>query len=196
MKKYYAYFSVITFTIIYSVLRYNIFNDVPWQDLPLYVLNKAVSLSIIFLIFINQFYLSKNKSLTDFRTIITSLLIMHILFSLILLSPEFYSKFFNGNKLNLIGSLSMLFGAAAISALYYYDIKNFLTVTHNSIIDKLNIEKTKIAGLIFVSLHLFAMGIKGWLTPLSWAGFLPPISLIAFIFVLIIIFMKVKILVK
>jgi hypothetical protein len=33
-------------------------------------------------------------------------------------------------------------------------------------------------------MHLFFMGIKGWMNPTGWNGGLPPISLVAFTFFL------------
>jgi hypothetical protein len=40
-------------SIAYAILRYHIFGEVPWKDLPLYVLNKGISLSSLVLLTFN-----------------------------------------------------------------------------------------------------------------------------------------------
>ena len=43
-----------------------------------------------------------------------------------------------------------------------------------------------------IAIHLFVLGIKGWLIPNSWHGGMPPISLVALVIALIPLFVKRK----
>ena len=47
--------AVFLFSLIYAVLRYNVFKGVPWIDFPTYVFNKVLSLSALILFVLNHF---------------------------------------------------------------------------------------------------------------------------------------------
>jgi hypothetical protein len=47
-------------------------------------------------------------------------------------------------------------------------------------------------SLSFAGLHLFFMGIDGWISPMDWNGHLPPITLIGFILIIILLFFPSK----
>jgi len=103
----------LTLSLIYAILRYNIFNDVPWKDLPVYVLNKAVSLAIIILIFYDQYTRNNKKFKNNVWFTIIVLAVFHLLLSVSILIPAYFEKFYDLNQLNIIGSLSILFGVLA-----------------------------------------------------------------------------------
>ena len=110
------------------------------------------------------------------------LIIFHVLLSMVILGPEYYGKFYNSDKLNLVGGLSLLFG---ILAFLGFSIKGIFLL--NTKFDKpflLNSASTvrlKSLNFLFLGVHLFSMGISGWLMPTKWPGYLLPISLIAFL---------------
>ncbi len=156
----------------YAVLRYNIFQAISFEHLPLYVTNKALALSIVVLIFFRLFTKKENHAFYDIT--IYAQLLMHVFISLALLSPAYYPKFFLESKINITGELSLLFGVTALvmflMRLFVRQHKKFSSI------------KLPISVVLFlVSAHVFSMGISGWITPLKWSGYLPPISLIAFV---------------
>ena len=183
----------LTVSLVYAILRYNIFNDVPWKDLPIFVLNKAVSLTIIILLFYDQFKkneIAKSKSNLWFTVLILTML--HFMLSTAILIPDYFGKFYDANQLNIVGSLSLLFGILAFVG--------FLTVAIIRIENKLNTNlsafrshyaKIKLFNFICIGTHLFVMGISGWLIPSDWPAYLPPISLIAFVLLLSSIFILI-----
>jgi len=64
---------VLLFTLSYSIVRYNIFKDVPWTDLPLYVVNKAISFAAniyvaAYLIFERKDYHELSKKMRKYAT--------------------------------------------------------------------------------------------------------------------------------
>ncbi|NOR76280.1 MAG: hypothetical protein GQ525_14130 [Draconibacterium sp.] len=180
------------FSISYAILRYNIFGQVPWKDLPFYILNKAISLTAIILFTVISIFKSLNKSRVHFaqkwidsRTIIEpisfSLVIIHVLISLMLFKSEIYAKFFEENgTINLLGGISMIAGIISFVLLWSLKQKS-LANTKNSYTSNFFPTIFNVV-MIFIMVHLFFMGYNGWVTPEKWHGGMPPISLIAFIF--------------
>jgi len=174
-------------SLVYAILRYNIFKEVPWTDLPIYILNKAVALTIIILIFYNL--VSKNNKSEDSKYLwiaVFFLTILHVLLSSVILIPEYFGKFYNGNKLNLTGSISLLAGIFAflgfiIKGVILYQGSNKTNVKNNSPW----LIQLKYLNHLFIGVHLFVMGFLGWFTPSHWPGWLPPISLLAFLLLIL-----------
>lgn len=182
---------VFLFTLSYSIVRYNIFKDVPWTDLPLYVVNKAISFAAI--IYVAAYIMLEKKDYHELskkmRKYATNLIYIHLTISLILLTPSYYQKFFDGTKMNLTGQISLLSGVLALGVLNSLRFTKKLGV-------KVSLSFLKEYGaeilLFLIAVHLFAMGFKGWLTPGNWPGGMPPISLLSFIAAVVPFFVKKK----
>lgn len=178
------------FTLGYAILRYNIFGSVPWKEIPLYIMNKAISFTAIILFTISysikyqygQGSGIEQKSL-DKRIIIeiTSALIMvHVLMSLLLFKPAVFAKFFEEDgTISLFAGLSMIAGIIAFVLLWGSKL-NSLSNKKNSK-PLLSLPLVVNGAMVFTGIHLFFMGYKGWITPEKWNGGMPPISLIAFL---------------
>ncbi len=183
--------SIFLFALLYSIVRYNIFKDVPWTDIPLYVMNKALAFAAIIYVAI-YIILEKrdhHELSTKIRKYATNLVYTHLTISLIILTPSYYQKFFDGMKFNLIGQLSLLTGVLALGLMNSLRFaKTLNSKSSASFIRKFGAEIL----LFLISLHLFIMGFKGWLTPGSWPGGMPPITLLAFIVSLVPLFVKKK----
>jgi hypothetical protein len=183
---------------LYAVIRYNIFGTTPWKDLPLFILNKAISLTafILFSISYSYDYLNKKiaffaKSQLDKWVIIEatySLIIIHIVMSFLLFKPEVYAKFFEVNgTLNNLGSLSMFAGIISFALVWSY--KQYSLSNNKDIKQPLiSLPGTLNGAILLMLVHLFFMGFNGWMTPEKWYGGMPPISLIAFFFGIVGIF--------
>ncbi len=173
-------------------MRYNIFGNVPWEELPIYVFNKALSLTVVFLILISVL---KRKRLPinakKLWKIIFVLTVIHVFISFRLLGTEYYPKFYFNSEMNLIGYLTISFGITAFIGLIILNSDNLLPTEDGKLIITNFVKKiVKTLIPILIGGHLLSMGIAGWIKPFNWFGYLAPISLIAF--VVIIVFMLIK----
>lgn len=171
---------ILLLCLLYSIIRYNIFAEVEWIDLPLFVFNKALALSS--LILFAHFQFSKNKPNSGdkkyLREYAIIFIVLHILISAVILTPEYFPKFFNLQKLNVIGVLSIFFGILAFGLLLPLINKNGFKEIYNRFKSKQTV------GNIFFTLtaaHVIIMGFKGWFEPNTWPGGLPPITMISFV---------------
>lgn len=180
------------FSMSYAILRYNIFGQIPWKDLPFYIMNKAVSLSAIILFTISSIskFLNKNKTQipeermeinNTIEGISFSLITVHVFLSLMLFKPEILAKFFEEDgTVNLFGSISMIAGIISFVSLCGVKLSSLLNTKGNNRLYFFQFSLNVI--MAFIIAHLFFMGYKGWITPDKWYGGMPPISLIAFVF--------------
>lgn len=162
-----------------------------WIDFPTYVFNKVLSLSALILFVLNHFYKNKKRInssnfLQEFAIIFV---LLHVLISFIVLTPNYFSKFFAESKFNLTGGLSILFGILAIGFLLPLINKS----TFKEIYNRFN-NKKFVANIFFVltTMHVLVMGFKGWFEPQTWPGGLPPITLISFISAISPLFFRIK----
>ncbi|MEI8272920.1 MAG: hypothetical protein WCG08_09885 [Paludibacter sp.] len=158
-------------TFLYSLIRYNVFGKVSYVDIPTYILNKSVAFTIIILLPFILFFKAKKMDvhLKILKQSLQFLLLIHVLLSVCLLSPSYYSKLFIGNKLSLFGNLAILTGVLAISLSILYQSKiNYIVL------------------YALVALHLIFIGGKGWFEPSKWYGYLAPISLICFLILIVV----------
>lgn len=177
----------------YAVLRYNIAGEVPWKDVPIYVLNKGISLASFFLLVlsfsigplknlgapISDKFLGARKSLGLAGLM---LVFVHFVLSITILNPLYYDVFFEENgTLALQGGLSLFGGVMGLVLLWIYNFtfkENFIKAS--PIIKTLTSKKIISIIFLFVGVHLFFMGYSGWTTLHKWQAGLPPISLLAF----------------
>lgn len=199
------YAAIVGFSLVYAIIRYHIAGDVPWQHFPLFIVNKATSLSAV--IFVACSYLigkvihwhDDDKAMRLVVIKFCGLMgvfsaILHSLLSFALLSPAYFSKYFQTDgKLNLDGELAVTAGAAALILLMGPAITT-LPMMPKALggIRWRRSQRLGYAALLFVAVHLVFLGWKGWLDPSGWNGGLPPISLVALIVALIPIVVKGK----
>ena len=110
----------------FSILRYHITSEVAWAHFPLFILNKATSLAAV--VFVACSYLigrvirwhnhdPKLKLVViKFCGLIGfSLAAIHAFFSVCLLTPAYFGKFFaEDSRLNLVGELGLAVGIVAL----------------------------------------------------------------------------------
>lgn len=173
--------------LLYSIVRYNIFKNVPWSDFPVYIFNKSVALTIVFLMFYYRTSISrKNMEVESVWSFMYILVFSHMILSLTILGPSYFSKFYLDGHLNLTGSLSLFTGVVAFIGFSIMGIFKLLKLLKlDFTINKSIISVLKFTNISFVLVHVFIMGINGWLSPSEWPGYLLPISLVAFIVCLI-----------
>jgi DMSO/TMAO reductase YedYZ heme-binding membrane subunit len=199
------FFVVFGFSLLYAVIRYHFAGDVAWRHFPLFILNKATSLAAV--IFVACSYLigkifrwhDHDRAL---RLVVIKfcglmgffLATAHTLFSLSLLSPAYYGKFFDeGGRLNLQGEIAMSVGVVAL----FFLLSPALTTLPMmpKALGGWRWKRSQRAGYVALALvvvHLVAMGLKGWLAPQEWLWGMPPVSLIAVVVALVALLVKRK----
>lgn len=179
MKKYFLIAFIPSF--IYAILRYNIFKEVPWENLPLWVTNKAFALTATILIGYS-FCADKTKPRKEIGILGFYIAIIHSIISFIILKPAYFSKFFSlDGKLNLSGESSMLAGVICLCLLLVATYRSYPAVTEESEVDLKLIHQLVFWAILLNLIHLATMGVPGWLKIDEWPGMLPPISLLSLV---------------
>ncbi len=183
------------FAIGYAILRYHVFGEVPWKDLPFLILNKGLSLGAFMLITLNfalgpaktlglpvpSSWLNARKALGMSGFLFA---LMHVLISFMLFKPAIFGKFFEADgSLTGVGGISMLAGVLAFVVLWGYNLSFQTFLREDKVfIGFITSRKFLIWALLLGGIHLAFMGYSGWMNPSEWNGGLPPISLVAFVF--------------
>ena len=193
------------FSFAYGVIRYHFAGDVPWRHFPLFILNKATSLAAV--IFVACSYLigkiihwhDHDKAL---RLVVIKfcglmgffLAAVHAFFSLSLLSPAYYGKYFDeAGRLNLQGEVAMTVGVLALFFLLSPAVTTLPMMP--KAIGGQRWKRSQRAGYVALALvvaHLVVLGVKGWLAPQGWHGGIPPVSLVAVVAALVPLLVKRK----
>lgn len=172
-------------TSVYTVVRYVAFGEVSPAHIPVYLLNKSVSMASVICLLPTAINHAKGhpKETRYWGTAALNCAFVHILLSLTILSDAYYPKFFGTEKMNLTGELTMLLGVLTTCCFW-----RFNTACSDFIQRRLRL----VLACAFVAGHLAAMGLPGWLAPGKWHGGLPPISLVSFVFAVasLVIFLK------
>ncbi len=191
--------AIITWTFIlsmgYAIVRYHVLGEVPWKDLPFFIMNKGISMSAFILLAFNfTFGPLKNlgapipDSWLRSRRIIGIVgfiqVFVHVIMSFMLFNPAVYAKYFEQNgTMTLITGLSMIGGVLAFIFLWIYNVSfNAAFRKDKDLISFITSRKVLLSAMLFSGAHLVFMGYNGWINPEGWLGGLPPISLVAFTF--------------
>ena len=167
--------AVFLFSIAYAITRYYVFGPVSGENIPLFLMNKAVSMGSVLALLLaayNHFKEDAAKSRFWGKITLHSAAI-HILMSFPLITPEYYAVFYGFadtvSRMDRVGELVMLFG---VLAAYFY------WLTAQSPGGSPEMRRFKIWSCIFVAAHIFELGAGGWLNVAGWHGGMPPITLI------------------
>ncbi len=190
-------------SLAYAIVRYHIVGTVDWRHFPLFILNKVISLSAVG--FVASSYLvgkifrwhDHDKAL---RLVVIKfcglmgffLACVHGLMSVFLLTPAYFAKYFNADgRLNLQGEAGMALGIVALFFLLSPAITTLPMMP--KALGGWRWKRSQRVGyvaLLLTGVHLVFLGLKGWMTPGKWPSGMVPISLIAFVMVLIPLFVK------
>lgn len=184
----------------YAAVRYHIVRDVPFPGEFLFVANKAIALAATLLIglsfilgplarffpraFVPRLHMRKPLGLFGF-----ALASVHVVLSLILLTPERYPKFFDtGEALNLTGEGVVLFGILAFLIFFAMAIASLPSLAiHMGEKRWKSLQRLGYIAYFFVLLHVAVMGFSGWLSALSYRYGLISISLIAALAIILVL---------
>jgi DMSO/TMAO reductase YedYZ heme-binding membrane subunit len=189
----------------YAIARYHFAGDVAWRHFPLFILNKATSLAAV--VFVACSYLiGKVIRWHDhdhaLRLVVIKfcglvgffLAAVHTIFSLTLLSPAYYAKYFDDSgRFNLQGEVALAVGVIALFFLLSPAVTTLPMMP--KALGGWRWKRSQRAGyvaLVLVVVHLVILGWKGWLAPKGWHGGLPPISLVAVVVAMVPLLVKRK----
>ena len=178
--------------VAYSIARYHITGEVAWSHFPLFILNKATSLAAV--VFVACSYLIGrvirwHNSDPKLKLVVIkfcglmgfSLAAIHAFFSVCVLSPAYFGKFFaDDGRLNLVGELGLAVGVVALWAVAIPAITTLPMMP--KAIGGIRWKRSQRMGylcLILVVAHMVVFGWKGWMTPEKWPWGFPPISMLA-----------------
>ncbi len=200
------FFVVFGFSLAYAVIRYHLAGDVPWRHFPLFILNKATSLAAVILVG-SSYLIGKIIRWHDHDKALRLVVIkfcglmgfflaaVHAFFSLALLSPANYGKYFDEvGRLNLQGEIAMSVGVLALFCLLGPAVTTLpmMPKAIGGVRWKRN-QRLGYVALAFVVVHLVFLGVKGWLAPGDWQRGIPPISLVAVVAALVPLLVKRKV---
>lgn len=194
---------VMLFFFLYATIRYIVFKGVDPIHFPLYIVNKVFSVSGIFFLAMSytfgklrwlKFYTEskQNKFIKYAGLVGFSLIAMHVFMSLLIISPEYYPKFYESGMMNFKGEFSMLMG---VLSLYCFTIPAITTLPFMQ--EAVGIKRWQKGqqigyyGLLASLLHTGIMGFSSWFDIAKWPGYLPPISLLGAIIVLVPLYLKI-----
>ena len=195
---------IIAIAFLYAIIRYNVIRGISWEQLPLFISNKAIALAALALIALSYAIGSLSKFWPKFSSLLNArkyfglfgfgLGAIHGLISLLIFDPQHYPKFFTDGVLNFAGELSMLFGVLALAIFAIVAISSIPSIAESLRQDQwLKIQRLGYLGLLLLAGHVFVMGYKGWLQPGTWPGGLLPISLVAFIIAAFVLLLKLMV---
>lgn len=168
---------VLIFTTLYAVVRYCGFGGVSLIHVPVYVMNKSISMaaSVALLMAAMSVARSLREAAIFWGKACANLAFVHVLLSLSILSKGYFDKFFDNGKMSLAGEATVFFGAMAAYCIWRLNTR---------VMKPAEWRTTTAAVYTLVAGHLFAMGWDGWLQVQKWNGGLPPITLLSFLFVI------------
>jgi len=171
--------SVFAASMAYSVTRYHLFKGVSWDHLPLYVANKALSLSGLLLLGVSRIQVDK-QSRKHLGVAGAVMIGLHVLISFQILNRAYFPKAYLANgKMTLAGEASMLAGTVALLLTYC-----LCTASSRKKLSEQQDATSLIPGLgrmvlLLTALHVGFWGYSGWWDVYAWPGQLPPITLIS-----------------
>ena len=178
----------------YAITRYVLSGAVSPHNIPVYIANKVLAVSAVFAVMMAALAYLKddNTGARDWGRASFHLAVLHVFFSLVLLSPEYYGSMFyswigeDTARLTIKGELSIVFGLLGAYAFFMLFISKHGTKA---------MAYFKLLATFCTGSHLFIMAFSGWL-PWTWGKkfYMPPISLLSFIFVTVafLIYLKMK----
>ncbi len=172
--------ATVSLSLVYAVLRYHIAGTVPWRELPVYVLNKAVSLAAL-AYFVFSYRAGKTRwipkaSARFFGLWGFALMNLHIVLTALVWDGSHYGKLFQAGSPSVSSNLSMVLGALATLA---FCAPMWATAKDPSWPRWKSFQRAGYLGLGLTAFHVGVLGFSGWLSASTWPAYLPPITMIS-----------------
>ena len=103
-------------TIGYAVFRYAVVGPVPAANTPVFLINKGVSFTAAALLMYSAWnaYKGKIKNVMWWGKWSWYMAIIHVILSLVIISPEYFGKLYTDKLMNVWGEMTFLAGALCI----------------------------------------------------------------------------------
>jgi hypothetical protein len=161
---------------LYATLRYNVFKGVSWTDWPLYVANKVLAIAALLLVVLAALRVAtpQGRQIRRLMGWASAMALAHSLASLALLEPSYFEKFYWDERLTAVAGASLLLGSLAFVLLQWGKGQPGTAAPDSAVLP--------LSGIAFLSgLHAALPSGASWLSPSSWPGYMPPITLISFV---------------
>ena len=183
----------------YAILRYALVGPVPFSQLPVYLLNKSIAWSALILVCIalSAGALSRISPRVFARWVIQRKFIglsgfmlatAHMVMSLSILTPAYYPSVFDGRSFTfkLLGGLTIQSGVVSWMLLSTLMLVSIPSV-QQSISRQywLSWQRGAGSGAALLAGGHVLYGFPGWWHPETWHGGLPPITLLSFLLVVL-----------
>jgi len=172
---------VLAASLAYAIVRYNAFGSVSWEQLPLFVGNKAIAVTSLVLLGMSRVVADRERR-KDLGLAGLAFALVHVLLSFVVLDRAYLpAQFTDAGKLHWGAEVSMLVGAIATALLLWLAYATLLRP-----IDRQAHATSLLPGiarwmLVLVAVHNLALGYAGWIDTERWPGTLPPITLLSFL---------------
>ncbi len=165
------------FTTAYAVIRYAGFGHVSLIHVPVYIMNKSISMTAVEALLMAAIGLMRSEKATVrfWSNICWQLVFVHVLLSLGILSKGYFASYFDGEKMSLTGEVVLLMGVLAAYCFWRLRTPGEKPALRRAL---------TLLACSFVAVHLFTMGFDGWLHVQKWNGGMPPITLLSFLLVI------------
>ncbi|MGF1636233.1 MAG: hypothetical protein ACFCUU_04105 [Cyclobacteriaceae bacterium] len=183
-------------SLAYAIVRYHVFKGIDWSLLPLYTLNKSISITALLLIAISYSISSTSTVVLEVneRKVLQKKLgmtgfyfaVVHVFLSLLLSDAKYYPNLFYGDSL-LTTELVLVYSTGFASII----ILTVLWLAGQSIHSTfMGIHWSKLRNwgywaLLLTALHVIIHGSNKWLSPSQWPGYMPPLTLISFVIAMV-----------
>ena len=172
---------VLAASLAYAILRYNVFGTVAWEQLPLFVGNKAIAVTSLVLLGLSRLVADPERR-KDLGLAGLAFALVHVLLSFVVIDPAYLPKLFGrAGTLTWGAETSMLAGGVATVLLLwlaYATLKNPIERQPHATSLLPGIARVM---LLLVAVHAATLGYGVWLAPSTWPGSMPPITLWSFL---------------
>ena len=182
-------FAVLGLVLAYAIVRYVGFGTVAPAQLPVFILNKALAVASIAMIAIAlaigplvrmralaAAWMQHRKSFGVNGFVMGAL---HSVLTIAMLSPVSYGKLYDRvGKLTFEGGLVVLGGVLTLFALVVPAITSANLVRKSMTAESWQrAQKLGVTALALAIAHVAVLGWRTWLTPETWPGGLPPLTI-------------------
>jgi len=179
-----VFWGIVVFAAVlaYAVVRYVVFKGVSSEHVPVYILNKAVA--VMSLYFLGVSIASADKALRRRSGMLGFAAAgLHVLLTQPILTPAYLPKLFiqpDGSAgFGVSAEAALLCGALGFLGLFilaWPKSPESPGAKHGTVV------LLSRAAVAAAAAHCLFLGGSGWFNPATWPGFLPPITLLAFVY--------------